>query len=175
MHKPKRLPVIREDRTIEIPLTKGYVAIVDWEDAWVCGGNWSALETPSGHIYASCNGRLLHRQIMGLGARDGNDVDHMNGDTMNCRRSNLRVIPHRANCQNREPRSRTESGQPGVYWRSRISKWCVKLGAIHVGEFVELSDAIEARLSAEREHWGIHPRRAYSHREFIHKNAYDLT
>jgi hypothetical protein len=45
---------------------------------------------------------LLHREIMG--AQRGEEVDHINRDRLDNRRSNLRLVTHKENCQNRDNR-----------------------------------------------------------------------
>jgi hypothetical protein len=42
-------------RTVDIPLTKGYVAIVDEVDSDLGKHNWYAHITPSGRVYARRN------------------------------------------------------------------------------------------------------------------------
>lgn len=61
----------------------------------------------------------LHRQLMGL--PKGKQVDHINGNRRDNRRSNLRIVTHRQNTQN--VKTRAASGQRGVY-RSK-NKWLV--------------------------------------------------
>lgn len=62
---------------------------------------------------------LLHRWLMGCKVRDGRYVDHLNGDVLDCRRSNLRVCTAAENAANRK--TIAASGFKGVY-RHR-SKW----------------------------------------------------
>lgn len=162
MQKPIRLPVLREDRTIEIPLTQGYVTVIDWDDVWLCAFNWSALVTPTGHVYATCDGRLLHRDLMGLGKRDGRDVDHLNGDTLNCRRNNLRVTSHIENTRNRKLHHNNRSGMSGVR-ETKIGTWSVTICNRYLGTFETFEEARQIRLDAEKEQWGVQPRREYLH------------
>lgn len=86
----------------EIPLTKGFVAIVDDEDyAELSRYTWT-WQNPD---YASRreNGKTIsmHRQILGLGPRV--KTDHINGHGRDNRRSNLRVCTHAQNMYNKGP------------------------------------------------------------------------
>lgn len=85
-----------------ITLTRGYEATVDPEDLpklsrWL----WCATGKPP-HVYAvrKADGRSLGMHRFLLGARTGEDVDHANGDTLDNRRSNLRVASRSQNTAN---------------------------------------------------------------------------
>ena len=114
----------------EIPLTKGYVALVDDEDYDRIGAySWCAsVEVQSdGHrqVYAVGakyreNGiQKLHRMHrMVVHCPDGFDVDHIDGNGLNNARSNLRICSRSENMQNQ--RIRTGSSVfKGVNWQRR--------------------------------------------------------
>lgn len=121
------------DPTITIvPLTKGKVALIDTTDAErVAPYNWSAGW--SGFAwYASMGARskntriFLHRFLMD--APEGVEVDHENGDTLDCRRStNLRLATHLENMQNTKRRSHNRSGFKGVRLRCDGRAWCARI------------------------------------------------
>jgi hypothetical protein len=65
---------------------------------------------------------LLARVIMQ--PKDGEVVDHIDGDTLNNRRSNLRVVTQAVNTQNRTRHQKSNtSGFRGVHWYKSKSKW----------------------------------------------------
>jgi hypothetical protein len=106
----------------EIPLTKGYVALVDDEDyERVATHNWIVHAVPNKPIYArgylrgSGKGAklvLLHRFIMGDGERRV-IYDHINRNGLDCRKGNLRICTYRENNINKSTRSNV-SGYRGV-------------------------------------------------------------
>lgn len=115
-------------QTIEIQLTKGYVAIVDEQDADLALFNWFASETRYS-VYAATNvwgdGRYrikkLHRMIM---EKELNRcllkteiVDHVDTNTMNCARSNLRLCNTPQNAKNRKRNRGNKIGLKGVHIR----------------------------------------------------------
>lgn len=158
---------------VEIPLTKGFVAIVDDEDADLASRRWHTI-IPKRIPYAASGWRptiLLHREIaarMGLEI-DGLMIDHINGDGIDNRRSNLRAVTTSENNRNVVGAQRNStSGLRGVSFMRDRSKWRAQIKAggryINLWDFASKEDANKARLKAERELWGIQPRRAEAHR-----------
>lgn len=102
----------------EIPLTRGYVAIVDDADyERVAALKWCALKAcgKRQQVYAThykrANGRVvaisMHRFLMGDPA--GMIVDHIDSNGLNNTRANLRICTHAENMQNRKPHTRKAS------------------------------------------------------------------
>lgn len=101
----------------EIPLTKGYIALVDAEDyPSVCNLTWTANET-RGLVYAAgtigSRPVLMHRFILGV-VDPKVFVDHKNGLGIDNRRENLRLSNARLNQMNRGCPSNNISGYKGV-------------------------------------------------------------
>lgn len=110
---------------------------------------WNGKSQPKTNIY-------LHRWIMGLEAGDPRVVDHINRDTLDNRRVNLRVVTRGQNLQNLAVKGGT-SQYRGV--RCRMGKNGIKWGAqckvngrtYHLGTFtteVEAAEAARAYRSA---------------------------
>jgi hypothetical protein len=133
MAKPQQRPVLTqpEDQSIRlIPLTKGQVAIVDatdydWINQWAWHSEWHEQNQA---FYAvrktSVNGKRpvvrMHRQIMGIEPYDKRIVDHKKiGDTLNNRRSNLRIATHSLNHANASIRRDNTTGYKGLIWIER--------------------------------------------------------
>ena len=158
----KRPPTYREDGVIEIHLTKGYVELVDPVDAEWAKFNWAAFCATPNHVYSMRGRMLLHRCV--LAASPGLDVDHINGDTLDCRRENLRLVTRKENARNRKINTTNTSGYIGVSFKHREQKWEARLASVFLGLFNTAEEANTARLKAEAEQWGVHPRRAEAHR-----------
>ena len=95
---------------MEIDLGKGFVAVIDDEDAdLVAGFKWYRMKV-AGKIHAAGwkilpPGRLfvlLHRLI--ANAQPGEIIDHIDRDPLNCRRSNLRRVTLQQNNINTGPK-----------------------------------------------------------------------
>lgn len=105
-----------------IQLTKDYEAVIDVEDApLVKNYNWSVVVRPH-VIYAkrtslrSMTGKrltvFLHREIMN--APDHLEVDHINKNGLDNRRSNLRLATRQQNACNQKAHADNRSGIKGV-------------------------------------------------------------
>lgn len=90
--------------TKEVPLTRGQVAIVDARDHHLVSlHKWQAHPQKAGGFRARRQHRLpgtdrkltitLAHVIAGAGPTDA--VRHLNGDTLDCTRENLEVVPRR--------------------------------------------------------------------------------
>lgn len=147
----------------------GLAAEVDREDADLRLLPWRAREFATGGPYAFRGGVSLHRKIaarMGLEI-EGRHVDHINGDTLDNRRSNLRAVSAAVNARNTDKlNSRSTTGYRGVTpwtkgrFRAQIT---TNSKARHIGIFSTAEAANAARLAAEAAEWGIEPRRAEAH------------
>jgi len=103
-------------------------ALVDEEDYERLGHlAWTLLLHRDGRSYAFRHpqGQMLylHRAICGCEPGDGTVVDHRNGDGLDNRRSNLRVVTQAINTRNVRDREGGTSRYRGVYWNSRKQKW----------------------------------------------------
>jgi len=150
----RRPPEIQGD-IVRILLTRGMVAVLDLEDADLGRFNWHANGDP-GKEYAARKERLhglgqitiwLHREVaLRAGYEiDGLDVDHRDGDRLNCRRSNLRPATRVQNVANSGARSSNKSGFKGVCWHKQHKRWYAQIMADGKNRFLGLfSDPAEA-------------------------------
>ncbi len=129
----------------------GHYALVDDEDAEYLLYSWQLHKT---HVkcrdlfYAdSKHFGLMHRVIafvgMGIEIDDKDMIDHINGNGLDNRRCNLRVVTPRQNTQNK--RSIRTSKYPGVFWHNQNKKWCSYIGINGVQRYLGIfSTEIEA-------------------------------
>lgn len=140
----------------EIALTKGKFVIVD-DDLYArfTEKRWNASPTHSGHFYAAraekkSDGKystvFMHRIINNTPA--GLHTDHINGNTLDNRRENLRSATHSQNQWNRSVTPGKASIYKGVCWRIYDKKWSAKIVvnnvAYHLGYFLTEEDAARA-------------------------------
>ena len=109
---------------IEIILRDGEVVKIDDHDSWALSYQWYLNRTSANTAYAR-NRKLgyLHRLI--LNPPKNRIVDHINGDTLDNRRENLRIVTAKLNTVNRPKPFVNTSGYKGVIkvsngWRAQI-------------------------------------------------------
>lgn len=121
---------------------------------------WSLTCGRSGDLYARAyvgGGRAaqkcvrFHRLIMD--APMGLDVDHINRNTLDNRKSNLRIATRTQNLHNTDAPKHNKSGHKGVCWYPPYNKWRAYISLNRkmqtLGYFATIEDACRARKSAE--------------------------
>lgn len=116
-----------------IKLTQGKFATVDEEDFESLNQKkWCASVNRKGGDYAALcyeNGKMIrmHRKI--LGVTDSKImVDHIDHDTLNNQRYNLRLATITQNNFNRKSLPNSTSKYRGVSWYSRDKRWVARIG-----------------------------------------------
>lgn len=148
------------DKMKEIKLTKGAVAIVDNEDyeklknySWYLSDTGYASTTTWDKVSKKSIHKKMHRMI--IGAESGMDVDHINGNRLDNRKSNLRVCTRAENLKNSSIRSDNSSGYKGVSFFKPIKKWRAYIGVngkhIPLGYFDDPIEAAKAYNKAALE------------------------
>lgn len=114
----------------EIKLTKGLVTLVDDEDyEELTKYKWYAQS--GGKYYYAMRRKMdkllsIHRILMN--APVGMDVDHKNHDTLDNRKTNLRVCTRSQNIGNsNKNQTDCSSKYKGVSWSKRKNKWIVSI------------------------------------------------
>lgn len=161
-YKTRRSSFTREDGTIEIELTKGYVALVSPEDVDLAEYNWTAHKRNQYHYAARSNGITIHstvlERMLGRTLTDDELVDHINGDTLNNRRDNLRLADTQKNNFNSKTRNDNTSGYKGVSYHKQANKWRARIWGdgkrIHLGSFDTPELAYEAYCNASKVYHG---------------------
>lgn len=153
-----------------IPLTRGQQTEVDDEDfEWLNEFKWYAAFKSS---YANGGGYMavrnvkprklyMHREILmrilerQLDSKEY--VDHIDGNSLNNKRNNLRVVTPQQSAINRDYTSINKSGYRGVSWFKRTGKWQVYIKIGGKAKFLGYFDTAETagnvyRKAAEELH-----------------------
>lgn len=142
----------------QIKLTRGLVALVDDEDFEALNSfRWHANVSAGPKFYASRKARTsegprtiiyMHKVIM---PTTTGVVDHINGDTLDNRRSNLRIVSQSVNL--------ASGGNPsGVFYCTMTKRWAARVSfegkRIFLGRFDSEAAAVAA-AEGERVRLGI--------------------
>lgn len=138
----------------KIPLTQGYFALVDNEEESMLKRHKWCVSVKATGVYAVRRVTVspkkhrmvyMHRLLIGLKYGDKKQADHINGDTLDNRKCNLRVCNHRQNQQNSKSARHSSSKYKGVTWSKNNQKWlariCICGKSIHLGSFSSEKDA----------------------------------
>lgn len=93
------------------------------------------------------------------GEHPGEEIDHINGDSLDNSIANLRQVSHQENCKNVKLQAGSRSGYCGVSWHEETGKWRarVKINGKeqHIGLFDDPQEAAE-RIKTLRQALGFH-------------------
>ena len=156
-----------------IKLTKNQVAIVDDEDFERINKNkwYAGFDIVMGKYYArrgiwlnkKVGAILMHRFILNTFNKE--HIDHINGNTLDNRKDNLRICTVQQNQFNQKnPRKDNKLGIKGVYLDSKIRKFVAQIKVngklIYLGCFNVAGDADSAYRKAEEKYFGEFARNA---------------
>jgi hypothetical protein len=160
---------LAEETTVDallVPIEDGYSALVDAADyEWVSRYRWRILRGHNGKIYATSSvtsrSIYMHRLIADTPA--GHETDHINGNGLDNRRTNLRIATCSQNSANMW-KPRRPDGSPassifkGVTWHKKNHKWIAKIHVAghskYLGSFASEAEAARAYDSAAEAAWG---------------------
>jgi hypothetical protein len=154
-----------------IPLSQGQFAKVDaadyeWLNHWKWNARWAANTKTFyalRHIPVADDPKrpsvYMHRLILGLERFDKRHGDHVNLDTLDNRRTNLRVATAMENHCNQGVRKDSRSGYKGVGWHKTNKKWQARIrinnARIRLGWFNTPEEAHAAYCEAAAKLHGV--------------------
>lgn len=167
MYKPNE--IIEKDDCFEVIMTsKRYgelKVLVDKDDIdKIRGCRWTVVNSNKTGVrlyaYSSQFKEMMHRRIMS--PQDDMQVDHINGDSLDNRKENLRICTVSENNKNRPISKLNKSGATGVGWHKKGNRgeygWKAYIKVdkklINLGFFDSFDEALRARLDAEEKYFG---------------------
>lgn len=136
--------------------------IIDLEDIEKCKlHKWHKKEGFRGkeYVFTRIN-RIpvrLHRFLLNYYEKEY-EIDHIDGNGLNNKKENLRIVYHQENCRNQNKLlSNNKSGYTGVHWHTQNYNWTanIKINGkhIHLGSFENIEDAVAARKRGEEKYF----------------------
>ena len=121
--------------------TKNIKFIVDGDSDLATQYKWYI--TPHGYAEStsSVDGKKIHLKLHRLiiGAKNGQQVDHINGNKLDNRKSNLRICTRSGNSANSKIRRNSKTGYKGVHKQTRSGKYEAKImhnqKSIYISQF----------------------------------------
>ena len=143
--------LLEDGRTMVGVMTGGIEFFFDVEDhPFVKTKTWypDRHSTTRDHVYvADSTGKQLHQYL--LKTPKGFETDHIDLNTLNNRRSNLRICTHQQNQCNQPEQANNTSGVTGVSYYPPRQKYRARIKAsqhdIHLGYFYTFEEAVQAR------------------------------
>ena len=100
----------------------------------------------------------LHRFIMNLSLHDGKVVDHINGNTLDNRKCNLRICTKSENAKNMKKHKDNTSGFKGVYPhkvnKTFVAQITVNMKQIYLGSYKTPEEAYAVYCEASKKYHG---------------------
>jgi len=117
---PKTMEIIVSNKIVLID-TEDYGKIREYK--WYIAHGYVSASIPNPIDKARQYQQRLHRLLLGLEPYDKIQVDHINRNKLDNRKSNLRTCTLQQNRQN-TMRNTNKSGYHGVCWKKKNKKWC---------------------------------------------------
>lgn len=140
--------VLLRDACALVEATRGGFVMIDRQDVEKVGQYAWHLTRHGGHAAARIDGKivLMHRFLMN--PPKGMQVDHINHNTLDNRRSNLRTCSGAENSKNTRSHAGSSSVFKGVWWNKEKGKWSCQIAIgnrkKHIGHFLTEEAAARA-------------------------------
>jgi hypothetical protein len=143
------------------PCDESKVALFDLADLSLLEAITGTLSLKKGYVrYAYTvdsykqESAYLHRVIMN--APDNLQIDHINGNRLDNRKSNLRLCTNQLNQQNKEANKNNSTGVKNVHWHSKQGYYQVSICANgklnYIGRTKDFDEAVRMAEKARREY-----------------------
>ena len=130
-------------RGVKGEITKGYLGVQGYYKIQVDNTQYPAHRLVWVWVYGSIPDDMM--------------IDHINRIRADNRLSNLRLVTHAQNQQNKNVNIRNKVGYTGVFWYASKQVWTANITVnnvhIHLGTFKTLEQAVKMRKIAESEYY----------------------
>lgn len=142
-----------------IPLTQGKSTIIDDDYGYLSKYKWHYRH---GYAMRREQGKFLYMHRIIINTPSNMFTDHINGNTLDNRKDNLRICTKSENNRNRGMGRNNKSGLKGVTWHKYDKKWQAQITIdnknIYLGKFVDKFEAFEVYNNKAKELFGEYVR-----------------
>jgi hypothetical protein len=143
----------------KLKLTNGGHSFVD-ESTYALVNQWKWYKSKTDRVIRTTPGQgskiLLHRLLLNFPKNQ--DIDHINGNPLDNRLSNLRLCSHKENMRNSKKYKNNTSGYKGVSWSKSNKKWGATIWLENkkkfLGYFENAADASHSYNEAASKYFG---------------------
>lgn len=138
-----------------IKLTKNMVTLVDDEDYKILTEfKWCAMQSRKNFYAHNYELGRMHTFLMPV--KKPYEVDHIDRNTLNNQKSNLRICTHQQNNWNQGKKKAGTSKYKGVYWFPKRNKWIARMRIKGITTHLGCFDDETAAARCYDEHAIIH-------------------
>ena len=139
-----------------------FIIEIDSDSFQTCNNiTWSIDKYCNNFYVSNSKVGLLHRYL--TGAKRKEEVDHIDGNTLNNKHDNLRITNRFGNMRNRKLQSNNSSGRAGV--TKYNGKWIayIKVNSSQktLGYYNSFEEACQSREKAEKKYFGEFVRKGF--------------
>jgi len=160
MKEPNKYKVCGESTAIHLFDREGRLKAWTWIDTEdldrVIKWRWSKYNRYAATEIKGYKVMLHHFILRRASFEDGLEIDHINRNPLDNRKSNLRLVTRSINAKNAIMQKNNTTGYKGIYYRKDRDCWRARIQdlegkRLHLGNFKTKEDAIAARKAAEQE------------------------
>ena len=158
-YRPILYVLHEEENYVEGRLKTGETFYIDYEDFDKVSEHQWWID--KGYAKGGRKRQPMHRFVLNLGKAERYkvEVDHINRNRLDNRKSNLRIVSRQENMLNKSEYKNNTSNVKGVKWNKNLNKWQVQITynkkRIHLGVYSDLEEAKQVRLQAEEKYFKI--------------------
>lgn len=136
-------------KEIQLANNRGFAIVDDQDYDRLIQFKWHNQEGYAKHsqwLNGTCVGIQMHNVVLGFAPSKDRVVDHINGNSLDNRRENLRIVTQQQNMFNRTKLAKGGTSKyKGVYWNKQRGMWRAKITldyrTRHLGYFESETEA----------------------------------
>ena len=146
MRKPPNTRIFNDDGTVSLLMENGQKTLMDIDSLKFVNNRVHIAK--HGYAILCLNSKNYYLHSLIVKAPVGMEIDHINGDTTDNRKCNLRLCTHQQNLYNCKKPKNNSSGYKGISWDVHAKKWVAHFNhnkhRVYVGLYPTIKEAVVA-------------------------------